>query len=299
MNPARYCDLHVHSVYSEGTLTPSQLVDRAVANGLSAMVLTDHNGIAGLEEMSTAAAARGIETMSGTELYVSFHGKTLHLLGYGFDVRSVGLVSALTGLQADHRSRVIAVCDALRREGFSIDSSFLERTPSVYAGFTHLISAVQAHPENKQKILRDTGKDFPTLFEIINRYFGPQAPMPLPQSTLPLEEAVRLITEAGGISILAHPGQQLLTGNEDGIITAAVSAGVAGIELLSPYHHWHQVERYQQYALRGGLLVTGGTDFHTDIDFSGKELIANQWQIQRIPYDMYTTLITSLNRRTP
>lgn len=287
------CDLHVHSVYSEGSLTPKELVQRARDYDLRAVVLTDHNDISGVQEFASAASQRGIRTFSGIELYTSFRGRILHLLGYGFNPEDTNLRTELEKLQEDHLKNFSATLAALRTLGFYVNTNLPSTLRSRYPGFSHIAAHLQENPVNREKLTEECGSPTPSLFTIINTYFTAGKPAHLPQSTLTLESATKCIVGAGGIAILAHPGQQL-TSQEDRIINDACAAGVSGIEVFSPYHTWHQIEYYQKLALEKGWIITGGSDFHTDINFTKKEPVANQWDVFRVPFPLYTQLTKRL-----
>ncbi len=294
----RTCDLHVHSTYSEGVLTPAELVERAKSNDIGAMVLTDHNDISGISEFQGSAAEAQIETLTGIELYVRFQGKNLHLLGYGFTTGNMSLNNLLGLLQEDRRAKIQTSLAALQAAGFKVDPLFITTIPSKYPGLAQIISHLEDDEENNRKIAADFALRKPDLFSIINMYFAEGKPAYLPESSVTLEEGVRQIGQAGGIAVLAHPGQQLMA-EEDHIIYDALAAGVRGIEVVSPYHTWHQVEHYQNLALDAGVIMTGGSDFHTDINFTSREKIANQWQIHKVPYQLFTGLKQALNLGNP
>ena len=285
-----FCDLHFHSTYSEGARSPSDVVKRALRYDIGALSLTDHNDITGTQEMRAACAAAGIACISGVELYVTIESKECHLLGYGYAESDAGLIKALEELRQIHLRNITASLRVMHKAGFEVDPEFYKHIHSRYPGFSHMVSHLMQSRANVQRFQKELAPTAPSLFSIIDRYFARDCIAFLPQSSLPIRDAVSLITKAGGVAVLAHPGQQLLMGTDDHIVLSAKKAGIRGIELISPYHTWHHVEYYQNFALRHGLFMTGGSDYHTDINFTGRESVAHQWQIQRTPYSFYTQL---------
>ena len=286
----KYIDLHVHSTYSEGVLTCQQLLELARKNQISVLSLTDHNVIDGVPEITELSKKYKIRIVPGVEIYTRHQNKGLHLLGYNFQLGDTELSRSLKRLRQDHLEKVRQSIANLKKQGFTIEAETIFNNQSLYLGAVHILKELEKHPENQEKINEELPPDQNNFFGKIYYYFGQGQPAYLPQSELPTKKAIDIIKQSGGLSVLAHPGQQL-TFEEDNIIHDLVQNGLNGLEAISPYHNWHQIEHYQKMALKNNLLVTGGSDYHTDIDFSKKELIKRQWDYLKIPYTIYDNLI--------
>ncbi len=285
-------DLHIHSVYSEGALSCRQIVERAKQHDISVIALTDHNVLDGNQEMMDEGERAGLTILSGVEIYSEFESKQLHLLGYNFRLEQSPLTDALSKLQLEHASRVRVALNQFASQGFRVEPDHLFDSPSKYLGFSHIFSHLEQWPENVERIATDIGSRQATLFQKIDAYFGPGRLCSLPQSTLPIEQAIQLVHGGGGIAVLAHPGQQLLWTN-DHIIAQLKTKGLDGIEVFSPYHTWHHIEHYLKLASALGLHITGGSDYHSNF-FPVDAPIQNQWDYFRVPMSVYEQLKPSL-----
>ena len=179
--------------------------------------------------------------------------------------------------------------------GFKINSSKLQKLPSKYCGFKHLNDIIMADPKNRARIKKEIKPQFnePTLFEFINFYFaeGKIAFVPEMHMKINTADAIAAIRNAGGLPVLAHPGQQL-SWQDDHLISKLKNAGLRGLEVISPYHTWHQTEHYQKLANNLNLIITGGSDFHGDLaDKTLKtQFVHNAWDYFRVPFAVYENL---------
>lgn len=282
----------MHSIHSDGMLEPNQIIEKVKKENFSIISLTDHNTISGVEEMIALGKKNNIRVIPGIEFYTIFQDKKLHLLGYNFDLKNKELNELIFQAQKRHSDWAIEVLKKMENIGFKIDFNELNKVKSRYLGFIHLKSIVMKYPRNKKRIIEDLqlkqrAKQMkikkipnPDLFEVINFYFIKDKPAFVPNEHLkiPTPLAIKTILKAGGIPILAHPGQQL-SYRDDLLILQLKENGLKGIEAITPYHSWHQIEHYQKMANDLNLTITGGTDFHGDlIDLSLKnQPIKNQW----------------------
>ena len=291
----KYIDLQLHSVYSDGELLPRQLIERAQKENLAVISLTDHNTIDGVASTIQEGEKEGITVIPGVEIYTEFSGKRLHLLGYNFNLEDKNLNDLLWQSQVHHLEWAKRSLKKMSEMGFQIDFSDLEKLKSKHCGFRHLKTIVEKYESNVQKMTADIKPQFgkPTLFEFINFYFSEGKFAYVPEINMPIDttEAIKVITAAGGLPVLAHPGQQLSWG-DDHLITELKMAGLRGLEILSPYHNWHQNEHYQKLANDLDLVATGGSDFHGDLrDPTLKhQFIRSAWDYFRVPYAIYETL---------
>jgi predicted metal-dependent phosphoesterase TrpH len=256
-------DLQTQTYYSDGALSPRELVRLASSHGFRVIAITDHNSIAGIPEAQAEGKRRRITIIPGIELYSRYRGKEFHILGYDFDTSDRHLLQALETIHSKHRSWLYTVVGRLQSMGFVIERSNFSRSHSQLIGFGEIISALYKHLKNRRRIARDLGSQRPDLYDIINTYFGPgcRAYVPLPEKQMPTSRAIHLIRDAGGVAVLAHPGLTL-SFREDAVVAAMKKMGLRGIEAVTPHHTWHQVVHYQELARDLRLFVTAGSDFH-------------------------------------
>ena len=244
----RRVDLHAHTTFSDGLLSPEALVARAVDKRLAALAITDHDTVEALER-ARAAAGSHLELVSGIEMSTAFEGADLHILGYYLNPDHGPLRERLVTFQAERRERALAIVDRLRALGAPVDlDEVLELAGPGVVGRPHVAEAL---------IRAGLVNDFDEAFE---RYLGVQAPAYVPRPAFSPAEAIALIHAADGVSVLAHPGSQM----PDGVIERLHAVGLRGIEVWHPAHGGSTVRRYQALAQRLGMLVTGGSDFHSE-----------------------------------
>ncbi|MFA5134952.1 MAG: PHP domain-containing protein [Patescibacteria group bacterium] len=282
-------DLHTHSHYSDGDRSCSSLMKRAEENGTAVLSLTDHNGINGIDEAIECADEFGIHVVPGVEIYTRYRNQNLHLLGYCFELGDTELSRALRKLQEDNEHNVRQSIHSLQEQGFTLDETAIFNGPAVNRGVLHVIRELERYQKNIKKMQRELPPDKQDFFGKVKYFMGYDKPAALRVSELPTDEAIAIVRKSGGFAVLAHPGQQL---NYDGdkLIRELIDAGLEGIEVLSPYHSWHQIEHYQSFALAHGLLITGGSDYHGDINFTKHEAIRCQWDYFSVPYSIYEKL---------
>jgi 3',5'-nucleoside bisphosphate phosphatase len=281
----KYCDLHLHSQYSGGDLSCDELVKRAAKRNITAISLVDHNTIYGVKEIIEAGKKKGVEVVPGVEIYTDYKGKGLHLLGYDFDLDHPRLNQVLDDLQKQHAEDVQKAFEKLEEYGFNIDNKAIQKLPTKYLSVAAIISVLCSISENYKLIQKDCGRPDPDLFDIINKYFAKRSISPIIHTSLLTPDAIKLVKEAGGTAILAHPGHRL-TWEEDTFILELKEEGLAGIEAISSYHNWHQVEHYQYFAKKHDLLITGGSDFHSETRSRGR-IIDSMQDYMHIPYAIY------------
>ena len=246
MPGGRRVDLHAHTTFSDGVLSPEDLVARAVDKHLAALAVTDHDTVEAIPR-ARAAAGAVLQLVPGIEMSTAFEGADLHILGYYVDPEHDPLRERLLGFQEERRRRALAIVERLRTLGLVVDlDDVLELAGPGVIGRPHVAEAM---------VRAGLVTDFDEAFE---RYLGAQAPAYVPRPAFSPAEAIRLIHAADGVSVLAHPGSQM----PDGVIERLRDAGLRGIEVWHPQHGGATVRRYQALAQRLGLLTTGGSDFH-------------------------------------
>jgi predicted metal-dependent phosphoesterase TrpH len=240
-------DLHVHTVFSDGDMTPEEMVVEGQKMGLAGIAITDHDEIGGVEVAMEAAGSSGFRVVPGVELS-TVEGKTdLHILGYLIDVHDEQLRKHLQVFRDARRNRGIKMVERLRDMGVDIRvDSVLEIAGDGAVGRPHIAAA----------LLRNGCVE--TLEDAFRRYIGFDSPAYVHKYQLKPSEAFRLIADAGGIGAVAHPG----TSRRDDLIADFTASGMKAIEVYHPKHRDNDVERYQRLADKLGLVATGGSDSH-------------------------------------
>ena len=240
-------DLHMHSIASDGSFTPEEVARMAAGNGVEVFSLTDHDTLDGLPAAAASASRDGIRLLPGVELSVSEEGMDVHLLAYGFDEADPALDAAVRRYREGRRERARKILSRLKGLGIRIS---LEEVEGIASG------GALGRPHVAEALLR--GGFVENFNEAFQRYLGHHAPAYVPKPRVTLEEASTIVREAGGVTILAHPG----TLNRDHLIPAWARRGLDGIEVWHSKHDAVAVERYRGYAHLHGLLMTGGSDYH-------------------------------------
>jgi len=289
-----FIDLHLHSNYSEGRLSIARLIQEVKRFDVKVISLTDHNTIAGVAAAIKIGGRQGLKVISGVEIYTRFNKHRLHLLGYNFDIDFLLLQKTLDQLADQRTVDVLRSLSALQRQGFKINQKRLFDSPSRYIGLGQIIHELYQTPANIKKIKQEMKTLWPAFFNIINYYFGEKKKACLPETSLPIKQTIDLIHQAGGLVVLAHPSQQL--GWDTNTVVKLKNLGLDGLEAISPYHNWHDLEHWQKVARVLKLIVTGGSDFHTFLPEPPRPLIKEQWQCFKVPYSIYQQMKPQLNK---
>ena len=247
-------DLHCHSTVSDGTLSPEALARRAAANGVELWALTDHDEIGGQHRAREAASAAGIAWLSGVEVSVSFCGETVHIVGLGFDPDDPQLVEGLGRTRGGREARARDMAAGLAAVG--IQGAF--EGALKYVGNPDLISRTHF-----ARYLVEIGVCHDTP-EVFRRFLTDGKPGFVPHRWAGLGEAVRWITEAGGIAVVAHPGRYRFSPTEEyALFTEFIGHGGRGVEVVTGSHTTAEYQKYADLALELGLVASRGSDFHS------------------------------------
>ncbi len=242
----RRLDLHTHTIFSDGLLTPEELVERAGVRGLAAVAITDHDSVDGIAR-ARAAAGPALEVVPGIEISTLGEGLELHILGFYLDGDDPGLGERLSRFREERVKRAEAMAERLGTLGVPVDvADVLERATPGVVGRPHLADAMMR------------AGHVGTIDEAFRRYLGARGEAFVPRPAFRPEEAIALIHAAGGVSVLAHPGMSV----SDSLVERLAGHGLRGIEVWHPQHGPALQRRYRALAQRLGLLATGGTDFH-------------------------------------
>jgi len=247
-------DLHSHSTYSDGTLTPHELVSRAVQRGLSILALTDHDDTSGIAPAQAAARELGLKLIDGVEISVTWRGHTIHIVGLGINASDAALQAGLAATRVGRSNRaekIVAAFESLgiagSREGageFAANKEMISRTH--FARFL---------------VKRGLVKDMKGAFR---RYLGGGQPCFVPHQWATLGDAVRWINGSGGVAVVAHPGRYPLdTAQMRELFAEFRDSGGAAIEVVSSSHKPPQYAVFAAYAREFGLAASAGSDFHS------------------------------------
>jgi predicted metal-dependent phosphoesterase TrpH len=254
VEPLLNADLHCHSVVSDGTLTPEALAARAKANGVQLWALTDHDEVGGQERAIASAKALNMKYLTGVEISITFAGKTVHIVGLGFDHTNTDLVQGLRNTRGGRAERAKEMSDGLAKVG--IQGAF--EGALKYAGNHELISRTHfARFLVESGVCKDTS-------EVFRKYLTENKPGFVPHRWASLENAVHWITGASGIAVIAHPARYGFTANEEyALFTEFKNHGGRGVEVITGSHSSADALQYADTALEFNLAASRGSDFHS------------------------------------
>jgi predicted metal-dependent phosphoesterase TrpH len=248
-------DLHTHSSASDGSLSPSQLIDEAARRELSAIALTDHDTIDGLAEASLAAQKQGVHFISGIEMSLPWEPGEFHLLGLGLQDINSGFRQAAEDLRRMRERRNREITARLCQMGIQVEYEEIE----ALAGGRSVGRPHFAKFLIQKNIVRNVEQAF-------NRYLGKGRPLYVYKEGLPFEAAVSLIKNAGGIAVLAHPMSLYVAwGKLPSVVSSLKKQGLDGLEAWHPSTRTSECKRLENLAASLGLIVTAGSDFHGKI----------------------------------
>jgi 3',5'-nucleoside bisphosphate phosphatase len=245
-------DLHCHSTFSDGTCSPEELISLAEQGGLTALALSDHDTTAGLPRFFSAASDSSVEAVAGIELSAEFNGAALHILGYLFDPDHSELQESLEWVRAGRNERNEQMLSKLNALGYDLTMDEVRK----YAG-----DEVVARPHFTSALMAKG--HFKHSNKVYQQLLGKGKAAYVNRRRLSPERCVELIRDAGGVAVIAHPGQMKLTNNKlRRLIRQLKPHGLGGLEVLHPSHHPHQVLAFERICSELSLAPTGGTDFH-------------------------------------
>jgi hypothetical protein len=247
-------DLHLHSSYSDGTLSPAALVEEARVLKLRGIALTDHDTVEGVDEFLRAARLAGIPALSGLEISSSFRGYSLHILAYGIDCGHRELAAGLARLQAGREERNEKIIARLQELGLEIRLDELASLSG--CGQT-------GRPHIARLLVRKGVVSTPD--DAFRLYLRKGAPAWAGRYVFPAEECIALIHRAGGAAVLAHPGQIAPHPSSMSLLIGQLAReGLDGIEAHYPGYGSNTIRELKKIAGRHKLVITGGSDYHGD-----------------------------------
>lgn len=254
-------DLHTHSMASDGSLSPADLISRALEYGVNVLALTDHDGIDGLDEARHAAENTGLHFINGIELSVTWNKRTVHIVGLNFAADSLPLQAGIKRLREFRELRAKEISSKLEKAGIQ----------GAYDGARCFSGGKMLGRMHFAKFLAASGhaKDIRQVFK---RYLVNNKPGHVRGEWATLQETVGWITDAGGIAVIAHPARYNLTRSKlRKLISDFVAAGGQGIEVISGSHNVNEMKTMACHANDFDLYASSGSDFH-DPDFPWNRL---------------------------
>lgn len=274
------CDLHTHSVFSDGTYTPRELVAEAKRLGLI-IALTDHNTAAGLPEFMEAARELGVTAVPGVEFSTEYNGKELHLLGLFILPEHYAAVERL--VKEQHVLKEISnmeLVERLNRAGYLIEYARVKRrNPNGNANRAHVAAELL-----EQGYVASIKEAFDTVLSDDGGFYSPP-------SRLQLTDVIRDLRRMGALPVLAHPLQELTERELRELLPEAVEAGLAGMETMHASYTPEVICLAEKIAAEFHLLASGGSDFHGSVKPDISLGTGKGWLC--IPSNIYLNLLTS------
>lgn len=246
-----YCDLHVHSYYSDGTLSPSELIEGAKKIELGAIALTDHNTTKGIKEFLKAANSANIWGIAGIEISTEFLNKEVHILGLFLPQDKLDEVEAFVKILTK-RKRIanLELLQRLKAGGYKIDLKELKKSTKGNFNRAHVAA---------QMVKRGY---IDSIYQAFEGVLSPEAGFYVPPKRIDSLEAVEFLNKIGAVSVIAHPLLNLNTGELRRLIRGAKPLGLCGMETLYSTYNEKTTQRSIDIAKEFSLMQSGGSDFH-------------------------------------
>lgn len=245
-------DLHIHSTASDGSLTPTEVVNAAEDLGLAAIALTDHDTVDGIDEAICAASGLNLTVVPGIELSCIYQEKEIHMLGLYIDHKNEELLHFLKEAARKRRERNEKILAAFQKDGFRITMEDLTmENPKTTITRAHFARALL-----KKGYVSSVDQAF-------KKYLGPDCPYYRKRETITPEEAIQAIRNAGGFAVLAHPCQYKLGwAKTEELISYLKTLGLGGLECFHSSNNQEESGKLRKLAMKYQLVPTGGSDFH-------------------------------------
>ena len=243
-------DLHLHTTASDGTLTPGEIVQRAAAQGFDWIAVTDHDCVDGIPAAQEAAKAQGIHVIPAAELSCGLN-REVHILGYGFDPQNEALAAYCRRRRESRIERCREMCRRMTQLG----------KPVCFERVMELAGGVVGRPHVARAMMEAGHVN--SVQEAFDRFLKPGKPGHVPRESIMAQEAIHVLVNAGGVAVLAHP-MELKMGETsmESLVMEWKAQGLGGLEVYHPSAANNHAAFLLKLALREGLLVTGGSDYH-------------------------------------
>lgn len=248
--------MHTHTNYSDGLYSPKQLIDKANNKGLNGISITDHDTIDAIPEaLEYIKSLNNFQIIPGIEFSCFYFKNEVHILGYFIDINNKELLKMTNKIKASRWDRGIAILDKLIDLGLILPKTNIleEAKESGFIGRANIA----------RKLLQY--KYVESINEAFDKYLDIGKPAYVERFKLSIKDTINLIHKAGGISVIAHPG--LI--EDQTALKECLHHGIMGIECYQSKHTEAQTKKYLDYSKKHNLIVTGGSDYHGDVDILG------------------------------
>jgi predicted metal-dependent phosphoesterase TrpH len=268
-NENKFADLHIHTSFSDGLLTPEQVVTKAKENELAVVAIVDHDAVAGIKPAIQSGKKLGVEIIPAVELSCIVGDNDIHIIGYCLDYKNNKLINTLNDIQNKRVERAKKIVEKLTEQGAEVEiERVLELAGNGAVGRPHIAQA-----------LLEEGH-ISSYDEAFWKYIGYHCPAYVPKEKLTPKDVIKLIRNFHGQAILAHP----MSYNNRSTISYLIEQGIQGLEVWRPDHSENEVKYLSNLVKMNNLLATGGTDCHGGR--KGKILIGEI----KVPYQYVTAL---------
>ncbi|MCH8060917.1 MAG: PHP domain-containing protein [Chloroflexi bacterium] len=258
MSDSAVVDLHLHTTFSDGTLTPTEMVELCVQRGLKVISISDHDTTEGLTETFEAASRHpGLTVIPGVELSTDVPGGEIHVLGYFLEVEDVGLQEVLQRFRLGREGRAEKMVEKLNELGLNI---LWDRVREISG------EGAIGRPHIAQALVEAGYVQYPK--DAFDRYISRSGPAYVERMKFTPEEAIKLILDHGALPVMAHPTYSASKSDRDGVsslkqvLTDLKQAGLVGMEVYYGDYTPEQVEELAAYAKELDLIPCGGSDYH-------------------------------------
>ena len=242
-----YADLHIHSNYSDGTMTPEEIIKSAREMGIKSISITDHDSIA---SQYVVKNYDDINVISGIELSTEYEDLELHILGYFIDINDENLIKTVEKLNQSRIERIEEILFKLKKYNINLALEDLEVDLKSTVGRSHVANAM---------VRKGYFENYKSAF--VN-YLVKGKPAYVKGYKLNYKEAIQVINKCGGIAVLAHPGQIYKPLEVERIIKNLKFYGLNGVEVYHPSHSRNETNNFYNLTRKYKLLITGGSDYH-------------------------------------
>lgn len=262
-------NLHIHTNYSDGLYSPKQVLDLAKEFGIGTLAITDHDNLGGYRNAVNYAKQLNIDIIPGVEISTFYKKREVHILAYNIDVNNLKLNKLLKSIYNSRFSRARKIVQKLQEKGIVLDFSKIVESAGEnnYLGRPHISRALISEGYCKNK------------FETFDKYLGDDCFAYVPKSAPSIKAVLKIIRQAGGISVLAHP----FSLRNDKYVSKIINYGIDGLEVFYAKCNEDLVYHYNEIAKVNSLIRTGGSDFHGeqfDLEifesFSAPELVLDE-----------------------
>lgn len=272
----QYIDLHMHTNCSDGSKSPSELLELVRKSKIEAFSVTDHDTLEGSKKVAQLLTDEDPKLISGVEISVTVDNADMHLLAYLFDEENDQLNSALDDFLTIRKERGRKIVEKLNSLGIDLKFEDVEKVAN---------SDIIGRPHIAQALYNEGYTSF--YEEAFIKYISDKGPAYVLKENFTPQKAIKIVHEAGGVVVLAHPG----IGEKDKYLDMMISYGLDGLEAYHSSHKQSQVDYFKHLADRHRLIVTGGSDYH------GRESRDSKIGSQRVPLKLMDKLYLKAEER--